>query len=91
MSNLHRRLPPASNMGEDIISQAPLLGRESSSDDGNHARRDSYGSTSSKNDVVVTVNATEEGDGANIQDGIKQADAINQVWSRAALILAYSL
>ncbi|KAI2623937.1 putative siderophore iron transporter mirB [Hypomontagnella submonticulosa] len=77
-------------MGEDIISQAPLLGRESSSDDGNHARRDSYGSTSSKNDVVVTVNATEEGDGANIQDGIKQADAINQVWSRAALILAYS-
>ncbi|KAI1378417.1 putative siderophore iron transporter mirB [Hypoxylon crocopeplum] len=77
-------------MEDDTISQAPLLGRESGSDDGNHVRRDSYGSTSSKDDVVVTVESTDEEAGVAVQDGIKQADAINQVWSRAALILAYS-
>ncbi|KAI1410570.1 putative siderophore iron transporter mirB [Hypoxylon sp. FL1857] len=88
MSNLHRRVPPAINM-DDISSQAPLLGRDSSSEDDN-GRRNSYGSASSKDDVVVTVESSEDGAaGVPVQDGIKQADAINQVWSRAALILAY--
>ncbi|KAI8966679.1 putative siderophore iron transporter mirB [Daldinia sp. FL1419] len=77
-------------MEEDTItSQAPLLGRESSSDDGGHIRRDSYGSTSSKDDVVVNVDPTDDGVSVNIQDGIRQADAINQVWSRSVLFLAY--
>ncbi|KAI2615192.1 putative siderophore iron transporter mirB [Hypoxylon sp. NC1633] len=78
-------------MEENTNSQAPLLGRNPSSDDGvNHVRRDSYGSTSSKDDVVVTVKSRDEEEGILGQDGIKQADAINQVWSRTALILAYS-
>ncbi|KAI1465225.1 putative siderophore iron transporter mirB [Daldinia caldariorum] len=77
-------------MEEDTIaSQAPLLGRESSSDDGGHTRRDSYGSTSSKDDVVVNVDSTDDGLNINIQDGVRQADAINQVWSKAVLFLAY--
>lgn len=91
MSNLHRRLPPSANM-EDTSSQAPLLGRDSSSEDSNHARRDSdsYGSTTSKDDdLVVSVDPTDEEAGVSVQNGIQQADAINQVWSRAALILAY--
>ncbi|KAI1393324.1 putative siderophore iron transporter mirB [Hypoxylon trugodes] len=74
---------------EDITSQAPLLGRESSGDEGSHIRRDSYGSASSKDDVVVTVDSEDEGESVEVQNGIKQADAINQVWSRAALVLAY--
>ncbi|KAI2612344.1 MFS general substrate transporter [Hypoxylon fragiforme] len=89
MSNLHRRIPPSVNMEDNVTSQEPLLGRESSSDDGNLVRRDSYGSTSTKDDAVDSTNSEDEE--ANIgQDGIKQADAINQVWSRTALIWAYS-
>ncbi len=77
-------------MEDNVTSQEPLLGRESSSDDGNLVRRDSYGSTSTKDDAVDSTNSEDEE--ANIgQDGIKQADAINQVWSRTALIWAYSL
>ncbi|KAI1804348.1 putative siderophore iron transporter mirB [Daldinia bambusicola] len=79
-------------MEEDTIaaSQVPLLGRELSNDDGGgHTRRDSYGSTSSKDDVVINVDPTDDGLSIDIQDGIKQADAINQVWSKAVLILAY--
>ncbi|KAK6949917.1 hypothetical protein Daesc_008240 [Daldinia eschscholtzii] len=77
-------------MEEDTItSRAPLLGRESSSDDGGHARRGSYGSASSKDDVVVTVDPEDDRMSIGIQDGVKQADAINQVWSKAVLILAY--
>lgn len=77
---------------DDIASQAPLLGRESSSEDGNHTRRDSYGSTSSSNkdDAVVSIDPAEEEAVVAIQGGIQQADAINQVWSRSVLILAYS-
>ncbi|KAF3065193.1 Siderophore iron transporter mirB [Daldinia childiae] len=79
-------------MEEDTItsSQEPLLGRGSSSDDDGNIRRDSYGSTtSSKDDVVVTIDPTDDRASIDTQDGIKQADAINQVWSRAVLILAY--
>ncbi|XXH04544.1 hypothetical protein Hte_010961 [Hypoxylon texense] len=77
---------------DDINSQAPLLGRESSSDDGNPTRRDSYGSTSSssKDDVVVSIDPAEEEAAVAMQGGIQQADAINQVWSKSVLILAYS-
>ncbi|KAI4867122.1 putative siderophore iron transporter mirB [Hypoxylon rubiginosum] len=91
MSTLHRRVPASINM-DDIASQAPLLGRESSSEDGNHTRRDSYGSTSSSNkdDAVVSIDPAEEEAVVAIQGGIQQADAINQVWSRSVLILAYS-
>ncbi|OTA99096.1 hypothetical protein M426DRAFT_325440 [Hypoxylon sp. CI-4A] len=82
-------------MEEGIASsQEPLLGRDSSSEDGNQIRRGSYGSASSKDDVVVDVvvdvDDAEDGEDVGIQNGIRQADAINQVWSRAALILAYS-
>ncbi|KAI1778003.1 putative siderophore iron transporter mirB [Hypoxylon cercidicola] len=78
---------------DDITSQAPLLGRESNSDGGDRVRRDSYGSTSCSSkddDVVVSIDPAVEEAGVAIQGGIQQADAINQVWSRAALILAYS-
>ncbi|KAL7626128.1 hypothetical protein AAE478_002898 [Parahypoxylon ruwenzoriense] len=75
---------------EDIASsQAPLLGRGSSSSDGSRERRDSYGSTSSKDDARISVSPAEEEAGPS-QDGVRQADAINQVWTRATLILAYS-
>ncbi|KAI1105626.1 putative siderophore iron transporter mirB [Jackrogersella minutella] len=89
MSNLHRRVPPSINMG-DSSSQAPLLGRDSSSDDGDDTRRNSYGSTSSKDDVVVNVDPEAEAADIPVQNGIKQADAVNQVWTRAALCWAYS-
>ncbi|KAI1760366.1 putative siderophore iron transporter mirB [Hypoxylon sp. FL1150] len=81
---------------EDITSsQTPLLGQEpsssSSSSNFNRIRRDSYGSTTSSNkdDVLLSVDRTDEEAGV-IQGGIQQADAINQVWSRASLVLAYS-
>ena len=101
MSNLHRRVTgtpsPSSNM-EDSSSQEPLLGRELSNGEGSstHHRRNSYGSNSSKDDAVVTIGPEEEEEeeeapDAPVQNGIKQADAINQVWSRAALFLAYCL
>ncbi|KAI5867903.1 putative siderophore iron transporter mirB [Durotheca rogersii] len=72
-------------------SQEPLLGPASASshDGGSRERRNSYGSSSSKDDVTVTVSRSEEEPGVH-QDGIKQADAINQVWSRNALVVAYS-
>ncbi|KAI1096639.1 putative siderophore iron transporter mirB [Rostrohypoxylon terebratum] len=77
---------------EDSSSQEPLLGRELSNGEGSsHNRRGSYGSNSSKDDAVVTVDPEEdqEAPDAPVQNGIRQADAINQVWSKAALILAY--
>ncbi|KAI0887597.1 uncharacterized protein GGS22DRAFT_111725 [Annulohypoxylon maeteangense] len=81
MSNLHRRVTgtpsPSFNM-EDSGSQEPLLGRDLSN---------------GEDDTIVTIDPREDDEApdAPVQNGIRQADAINQVWSRAALILAYCL
>ncbi|KAI0180574.1 putative siderophore iron transporter mirB [Hypoxylon sp. FL1284] len=76
---------------EDVASHAPLLSRQSSHDDDNHVRRNSYGSasSSSKDDAAASIDPAAEEAIVGVQSGIQQADAINQVWSRAALILAY--
>ncbi|KAI0971106.1 putative MFS siderophore transporter [Xylaria arbuscula] len=110
MSQVHRRAVTSLNMQEfgastSSSSQAPLLSPVSSgSDDGYDGdARTSYGSTSGKNDAVVSVRSQadnndddydDEDDGdeeiaSPAQGGIQQADAINQVWSKAALVTAY--
>ncbi|KAI1346557.1 putative MFS siderophore transporter [Xylaria sp. FL0043] len=76
----------------------------SSDNDYDGAARTSYGSTSGKGDAVVSINHprseddnhhdSDEFDGnegltAPAQGGVQQADAINQVWSKAALVTAY--
>ncbi|KAI3328498.1 putative MFS siderophore transporter [Ustulina deusta] len=82
-------------------SQAPLLSPVSSSSDGDYDgdARSTYGSTSGKNDAIVPINShtdddDDEDDGDEELDvpahgGIQQADAINQVWTKAALVTAY--
>ncbi|KAI0906562.1 putative MFS siderophore transporter [Ustulina deusta] len=82
-------------------SQAPLLSPVSSSSDGEYDgdARSTYGSTSGKNDAIVPINShtdddDDEDDGDEELDvpahgGIQQADAINQVWTKAALVTAY--
>ncbi|KAI1426107.1 putative MFS siderophore transporter [Xylaria sp. FL1777] len=83
-------------------SQAPLLSSvSSSSDDGYDGDvRATYGSSLGKSDAVVSINDDDddndedEDDGdeeltAPTQGGVQQADAINQVWSKAALVAAY--
>lgn len=84
-------------------SQAPLLSPVSSSSDGEYDgdARSTYGSTSGKNDAIVPINShtdddDDEDDGDEELDvpahgGIQQADAINQVWTKAALVTAYLL
>ncbi|KAI8625656.1 MFS general substrate transporter [Xylariaceae sp. FL1651] len=106
MSKLHRRIAPSIDMPEysssSSSSQAPLLSPiSSSSDEGYDADvRGTYGSTSRKDDVVVAVNTQSDDDedgndddaptNVDSQGGVRQADAINLVWSRAALVTAYS-
>ncbi|KAI0532925.1 putative MFS siderophore transporter [Xylaria digitata] len=83
-------------------SQAPLLSSVSnSSDDGyDDDTRTTYGSTSGKNDSILAINSPSDDDGddeddedeeldASTQGGVQQADAINQVWSKATLVTAY--
>ncbi|KAI0545642.1 MFS general substrate transporter [Xylaria curta] len=84
-------------------SQAPLLSPASSGSDDEYDGdvRASYGATFGKNDAIVTVNPQSEDDDDGGEDpqraiadssshsGVQQADAINQVWSRAALLTAY--
>ncbi|KAI3336948.1 MFS general substrate transporter [Xylariaceae sp. AK1471] len=100
MYNLHRRVAPSINMQEfKSSSQSPLLSSVSSSSDEEYDTdvRVTYGSTSTKSDAIVTINpqSDDDNDGddapadAPSQGGIQQADAINKVWSRAALVTAY--
>ncbi|TRX91812.1 hypothetical protein FHL15_007365 [Xylaria flabelliformis] len=83
-------------------SHAPLLSPASSSSDDEYDGdvRASYGSTFGKNDAIVTVNPQSEDEeddedpqrapaNSSSHGGVQQADAINQVWSRAALLTAY--
>ncbi|CAJ2506655.1 Uu.00g078410.m01.CDS01 [Anthostomella pinea] len=93
MPELHRRVPQPIDVDMDAISssQTPLLSSTPSSDEGDHDPRDSYGSTSSKDDVLINIDPQGDGlSGAISQGGVQQADAINLVWSRAALVTAYS-
>ena len=100
LANLHRRnlpskvppsvpSPPAPSDMDPRSSREPLLSPASSSDgeDFNDAdeRRPLYGS------VPATDDAEAGPEPSPAQDGVQQADAINQVWSRAALLLAYCL
>ena len=48
-------------------------------------RRPLYGS------VPATGDAEASAESGAAQDGVQQANAINQVWSRTALLLAYCL
>ncbi|KAI1752911.1 MFS general substrate transporter [Xylaria castorea] len=107
MSKIHRRVITSINMRDfggnsSSSSQAPLLSPASSESDDEYDGdvRTSYGSTSGKDDAIVTINPPSE-DEEDDEDpqraladspshgGVQQADAINQVWSRAALLTAY--
>jgi hypothetical protein len=52
-----------------------------------------YGATTTKDAVVIDISQTDSEDGyiTDAEEGVQQADAINLVWSRSALIWAYSL
>ncbi|RYC61245.1 hypothetical protein CHU98_g4968 [Xylaria longipes] len=110
MSKIHRRVITSINMHDfggnsSSSSQAPLLSPVSSSSDDecDGDVRAGYGSTSGKNDAIITINPQSEDEEGNEDDedpqraradssshgGVQQADAINQVWSRAALLTAY--
>jgi hypothetical protein len=102
MSYLHRRVALSINMQElKGGSQAPLLSSASNSSDEEYDVnvRVSYGSATRKGDPFVIENrqsddSDEDDDapaGAPAQGGVQQADAINKVWSRAALVTAYLL
>ncbi|KAI0020853.1 MFS general substrate transporter [Xylariomycetidae sp. FL0641] len=88
---LHRRvpLPIAINMEEiNTSSRAPLLSSSSSSDGG--ASSESYGSLGLKDRAGSIGSDLDSESGRPAQGGVQQADAINQVWSRATLVTAYS-
>ncbi|EMR69890.1 hypothetical protein MGN70_010952 [Eutypa lata] len=68
-------------------SREPLLSPASSSDgDVDGEQRPLYGAAA-KDDAVVRIRPVDAENGA--QDGVQQADAINLVWSKTALLLAY--
>ncbi|KAH9886120.1 MFS general substrate transporter [Xylariomycetidae sp. FL2044] len=98
MPDLHRRIPhPAALNMEHLTSEAPLLSptsRSSSSGESDSGPpTNSYGSVPIKdsNSIVLDFSPIdEERCIPGPQGGVQQADAINQVWSRAALITAYS-
>ncbi|RYP02156.1 hypothetical protein DL764_005951 [Monosporascus ibericus] len=73
----------------DGSSREPLLSPASSSSDGDFGdpQRLLYGAVVGKDNAAVTTHPVDVESGP--QDGVQQADAINLVWSRAALILAY--
>ncbi|KAI0416692.1 putative MFS siderophore transporter [Xylaria grammica] len=82
-----------------------LSSTSSSSDDGYDGdMRITYGSTSGENDALLPVNSQSGDENEDDEDdedeedeeldttaqgGVQQADAINQVWSKAALVTAY--
>ncbi|KAI1849761.1 hypothetical protein JX265_008099 [Neoarthrinium moseri] len=78
-------------------SRVPLLGSPGTSRHSDEESRDSdhYGTSGSKRSATTTVldaDSDEEDDNnvtSDAQGGVQQADAINLVWSRSALILAY--
>ncbi|KAI0444644.1 MFS general substrate transporter [Xylaria telfairii] len=86
-------------------SQTPLLSPASSGSDDeyNGDVRTSYRSTAGKNDAIITIGPQSEDEEGDEDDGdpqraladspshggVQQADAINQVWSRATLVTAY--
>ncbi|KAI1075496.1 putative siderophore iron transporter mirB [Whalleya microplaca] len=77
-------------MDETTDQVEPLLRTHSNGEGSSDGRRRSYGSSSSKDDAVVNIDAQDDEVDSDEQNGIQQADAINLVWSRPALILAYS-
>lgn len=94
LATLHRRnlpssITPPANM-DGSSSREPLLSPASSSDgDIDDEQRPLYGAVAAKDDSVVRVRPVDAESGE--QDGVQQADAINLVWSKAALLLAYCL
>lgn len=88
-------------------SQTPLLSPASSGSDDEYDSNvgTSYRSTAVKNDAIITIGPQSEDEEGDEDDGdpqraladspshggVQQADAINQVWSRAALVTAYLL
>jgi hypothetical protein len=92
------------DVSEDMAaddSREPLLGAaDSSAQAGAASSRgsDDYGTSGSKNPATPTArdaDSDEDEDdaasAAGAQEGVQQADAINLVWSRNALIAAYFL
>ncbi len=71
-------------------SQEPLLSPASSAgEDSDDERTPLYGAVTAKDDAAVRVRPVDAESGA--QGGVQQADAINQVWTKSALLLAYCL
>lgn len=86
--NLPSSITPPTNM-HGSSSREPLLSPASSSDgDVDGEQRPLYGAAA-KDDAVVRIRPVDAENGA--QDGVQQADAINLVWSKTALLLAYCL
>lgn len=90
--------------GDGADSHAPLLVPSASSSRVEAGVADSYGTIRSKSglpfaaDPVSLAAAGDDSDlgrahehDADMQAGVQQADAINLVWSRTTLIIAYSL
>jgi hypothetical protein len=84
---------------EETDSRVPLLVSPTTSTYLEEGRGSPSGyGTSAYKDTVVLIVTTEnddeggdDGEESTTQGGVQQADAINLVWSRAALILAYFL
>lgn len=76
---------------DGIGSQAPLLSPTSSSDGDDEEEVPLYGSSSRETRAVHSTRPDDDETGAVIQGGIQQADAINLVWTKPTLVLAYSL
>ncbi|KAI0004743.1 MFS general substrate transporter [Xylariaceae sp. FL0662B] len=78
-------------MDESLRQAEPLLRTSSNGDDGGGSgHRRSYGSSSSRDDAPGDIDSADDEVDDTAEDGIQQADAINLVWSRPTLILAYS-
>ncbi|KAJ1337390.1 Siderophore iron transporter mirB [Microdochium nivale] len=75
-------------------AREPLLGDASTSSNASISERPppSYGSLSSsggKGDCRIDILPAQDGNSIETQDGVQQADAVNLVWTKSALILAY--
>jgi hypothetical protein len=81
---------------DDPESRVPLLSPVEPSthlEEGILEGQNGYGTSVSKDHPRVSVDhgSDDEGQDDLVQGGVQQADAINLVWSRTALILAYGL
>lgn len=102
-SKLSNLLPIKRNAGapkmEEAESRVPLLVSPTSSTYLEEGRGSAagYGTPGNKDAATITLltenddGGDDDGEDTSAQGGVQQADAINLVWSRAALFLAYFL